>query len=147
MSRNVSRVRTTYNLSKKAREVFVVLRSCFPHARIYVEYPYSHMLSKYYKRNKVPLDNQDRHLLSHTRLHADFVLLDFGCVVEVDGEQHFTPVRFGGVSSDEAASRFEDQKHRDDLKGRICAEMGHKLVRIKFDDVIYRQRMFELVKE
>lgn len=141
------RTRTEYDLSQKAGEVLGVIRSCFPHARVYVEYPYTYMLQQYYKRKGVPQDQQDRYLLSHSRLHADFVIIDYNVVIEVDGEQHFKPVQFGGISHEEAASRLEDQKHRDGVKDRICAEMEHKLVRIRYDQDVNPEVMFELIQE
>jgi hypothetical protein len=38
--------------------------------------------------------------------------------VEYDGEQHFRPVRFGGISEDEALQLFRNTKQRDRLKNR-----------------------------
>jgi len=147
MSHNLSRVRTNYDLSAKAQEVLVVIHTCFPHARVYVEYPYVHMLKMYYRRRGIPTDQQNRYLLSQTRLHADFVISDYNTIIEVDGEQHFSPVQFGGISADEALSRLEDQKHRDGTKDLICAEMEYKLVRIRYDQEISPEVLFELIKE
>ena len=147
MSNGNSRTRIVYDLSTKAKEVFAVVESCFPHARVYVEYPYTHLLKMYYRRKGVPVDQQDRYLLSQTRLHADFVVLDYNVVIEVDGEQHFVPVQFGGISADEAQSRLEDQRYRDKIKNLICMEMEYKLVRIRYDQEINPEVLFELIRE
>ena len=146
MSKNTNRHRTKYDLSKQAEEVKGLLYECFPFARLFVEYPYAFLLQQHYKRSKVPTEEQDRYLLSQKRLHADFVLPDYKCIIEVDGEQHFQPVRFGGVSQETAESNLEDQKYRDDLKRRICMEMDYKLVRIRYDQEVNEDVIFELIK-
>jgi len=146
MSKNTNRHRTEYNLSNKALEVRGLLGKCFPFARLFVEYPYTHMFEKHYKRNGVPYDLQDKWLLLQNRLHADFVLPDYQCVIEVDGEQHFQPVQFGGVSQEKAESNLQDQVYRDDIKHRVCVEMNYRLVRIRYDQIVNEDVIFELIK-
>jgi len=146
MSRDTNRHRTQYDLSKQAELVRGLLGKCLPVARLFVEYPYAFLLQQHYKRSKIPNDEQNRHLLAQKRLHADFVLPDYRCIIEVDGEQHFKAVRFGGVSQEEAESNLQDQIYRDDLKHRICLEMNYKLVRIRYDQEVDEESIFELIK-
>jgi len=147
MSRDTRRNRKVYDFSKKAGEIKGMIESCLPHAKLFVEYPYTTLLARYYKKNEIAADNHDRYLLSQSRLHADFVLPDFNCVIEVDGEQHFGPVTFGGISEKEAQQNYEGQKHRDQLKHRICVEMEYKLVRIKHNQEVSEEKLFELLRE
>jgi hypothetical protein len=55
-------------------------------------------------------------------------------VIEYDGEQHFRPVKFGGISDDEAKQKFEDLKVCDKLKDDFCKDSGYKMIRIGYKD-------------
>jgi len=137
------RFRTEYNFSKRAEEVRDLLKEMFPFARMYVEYPYTRLLKRYYKRNNVKEKHREPYLLSLTRLKADFVLPDFDIIIEVDGEQHFKPVQFGGIGYEQALDNFEEQKHRDSLKLRMAKEMECKLVRIPYNAPISKESLYE----
>ena len=52
-------------------------------------------------------------------------------MVEYDGEQHFKPVRFGGISIERAAKRFKKQQRIDSLDFDFCEENNIILHRIK----------------
>lgn len=55
-------------------------------------------------------------------------------LIEYDGEQHFRPVRFGGISKSDASKNFKSAKRRDDLKNNYCKEKNIKLLRISYVD-------------
>ena len=80
-----------------------------------------------YEQQKTFTGCQNKNLLKF-----DFYLPDFNCVVEVDGEQHYKPVRFGGMSIDKANQEFESAKIRDSIKNRYCKQHGINLVRISY---------------
>jgi len=48
----------------------------------------------------------------------DIYIPELKLAVEYDGEQHFKPVRFGGICSDLAKRKFEKQKQMDILKNK-----------------------------
>lgn len=55
-------------------------------------------------------------------LYLDFYLEKYNIGIEVQGEQHFTPIKkFGGESF------LKEQQERDTIKKRLCDEHGIKL--------------------
>jgi hypothetical protein len=66
-------------------------------------------------------------------LPFDFYLPDYNTCIEYDGQQHYTPVTFGGCSKDVAEENFINTKKRDGIKDRFCSENNIKLLRIKYD--------------
>lgn len=59
----------------------------------------------------------------------DFYLPEFNTVIEYDGEQHFTPVRFGG-SSLVAEKMFKRTLQHDDIKNKFLISQKIELLRI-----------------
>lgn len=80
-----------------------------------------------YEQQKTFNGCQDKNLLKF-----DFYLPDFNCVVEVDGEQHYKPVRFGGMSTYRAIKEFESAKIRDSIKNEYCKQHKITIVRISY---------------
>lgn len=65
-------------------------------------------------------------------LRFDFFLPDKNIVIEVDGEQHFRPVSYGGISKEAAELNFVNAKRRDKIKDDYCADNGIKMARIPY---------------
>ena len=68
----------------------------------------------------------------------DFYLSDYNMCIEYDGEHHYKPTRFGGMSKEKAKDRFEFQQQKDKIKNRYCQENKIKLLRIpywEFDNI------------
>ena len=55
-------------------------------------------------------------------------------MVEYDGQQHFYPVCFGGISMDRAEYNLKKTKLKDKLDAMWCKEHGIILHRIKYDE-------------
>lgn len=53
------------------------------------------------------------------KLEIDIYIPDLKLAIEYDGEQHFKPVRFGGISEERAKEMFKDTKERDKLKNKL----------------------------
>ena len=53
-------------------------------------------------------------------------------MIEVDGEQHFRPVCFGGITKERAELNFKKSQERDRIKDEYCKENGIKLLRIPY---------------
>lgn len=66
------------------------------------------------------------------KMPFDFYLPDYNMVIEYDGQQHFYPTRFGGISQERAEHNFKEVKRRDELKNLFCEEVGIKLLRISY---------------
>ena len=68
------------------------------------------------------------------KLLFDFYLPDYNIAIEYDGEQHYKPVCFGGVSKDVALKNFELVQIRDSIKTEYCEDNNIQLLRIAYTD-------------
>lgn len=64
----------------------------------------------------------------------DWVVLGMNIVIEVHGLQHFTPIRFGGISEDQAKANFIKQKARDQDKKQAARNAGWAYIVVKYTD-------------
>lgn len=78
----------------------------------------------------------DSYLNYNKRRYCDFLLErdNVKIMVEYDGEQHFKPVRFRGMSLDKAKKKLEHQKCVDSLDVQFCKENNVILHRIRYDE-------------
>lgn len=65
-------------------------------------------------------------------LKFDFYLPEYNLCIEVDGEGHYKPVRFNGVSVDMAKKLFEQTQYRDNIKNQYCETHNITLLRISY---------------
>ena len=68
-------------------------------------------------------------------LRFDFYLSDYNCVIEVMGEQHYRPVKFGGTKDTKAEENFEKTKIRDSIKKQYCQDHSIKFIEIKYPEL------------
>jgi len=66
------------------------------------------------------------------RLPFDFYLPKYNTCIEIDGEQHYKPIRFGGMEENESIERFNKQTKRDIIKDDYCKDNNIKLLRIPY---------------
>jgi hypothetical protein len=52
--------------------------------------------------------------------------------IAFDGHAHFKPVRFGGISLEQAEAKLVKQQAHDKLKNDFCSDNGHSLLRIPY---------------
>jgi len=68
--------------------------------------------------------------------HLDFAIFDkdkvLYCLIEYDGEQHYRPVNFGGMSDEKALNNLEKTKKHDQIKNNYCKKNNIKLIRIPY---------------
>ena len=69
-------------------------------------------------------------------LRFDFYVSELKLLIEYDGQQHFFPVNFGGMSDTKAAWVHDLIKQRDTFKNNWASENNYNLLRIKYDDEI-----------
>lgn len=62
----------------------------------------------------------------------DFYLPEYNIAIEVDGEQHYKPVCFNGISQEKAEINYIEQQRIDAEKTRWCIENNIKLIRIPY---------------
>lgn len=107
------------NASALHKKVGEILRSgIFANYRCYQEYPVSKVNPDY----------------TNNRHHFDWVITDLMVVIEVMGEQHYSPANFGGISKEEALDNFESQKFRDSKKKRAALDVDWKYISIPYWD-------------
>jgi hypothetical protein len=67
-------------------------------------------------------------------LPFDFYLQDLNILIEYDGQQHFSPVRFNSISEEKEILKFEKVKICDAIKTKYCIDNNIKLIRIPYWD-------------
>lgn len=65
-------------------------------------------------------------------LRLDFYIPTLNLGVEYDGQQHFEPVCFGGISAKKAKQNLEKIQRRDKKKNKLCRDLGIELFRINY---------------
>lgn len=80
------------------------------------------------------LKTQHKMQLYGKTIVVDFLLKknDRVVVIERNGEQHYQPVRFGGISQEAAESNFHKQQKRDRFLERWCDRKGWDLIIVPF---------------
>lgn len=66
------------------------------------------------------------------RLPFDFYLPKYNICIEYDGEQHFQPVNFGGISDECAIINFKKTQIHDNIKNNYCKQHKITLIRISY---------------
>lgn len=72
---------------------------------------------------------------SSGREKFDWAVLDLRVVVEIMGQQHFSPVCFGGIDKEQALRNLRDTRARDENKRIAALEAGWGYVVLKFDEI------------
>jgi len=55
-------------------------------------------------------------------------------MIEMNGQHHYGPTRFGGIDKDKALENFERQLSHDGLKRAYCSKNNYPLLEVKYDD-------------
>lgn len=84
------------------------------------------------------------------KLRFDFAVFigDDIKLIEFDGEQHFRPIQFGGMSIEKSEELFKDNVKRDEIKNKYCADNNIDILRIpyyEYDNI--EIRIEEFLKE
>ena len=71
---------------------------------------------------------------NNKRYHPDLYLTIGGdiVIIEYNGEQHYRPVRFGGMSQENANTKFINQQKRDDELRQYCKLNNIRLLEIPY---------------
>jgi hypothetical protein len=104
--------------SKMQSSFWIVTKSAFPLYRIYTEYPFSKICGVKRKDLGIPRE-----------LFADIYILDIRLIIEVMGEQHYKPIKFGGGEED-AVKRFISQRRNDQTKRELIEKFDLKMLEV-----------------
>ena len=77
------------------------------------------------------------------KLNYDFYLPDFNLLVECQGEQHYKPKNFGGISYDLAKKNFEEQLIHDKIKKDYAIKNGIELLEINYKNFKIADKLLE----
>jgi hypothetical protein len=66
----------------------------------------------------------------------DRYLSNLNILIEIDGEQHFRPIQFEGITLEKAIEKFIIQQQNDQIKNEYCENKRIKLIRIRYDENI-----------
>ena len=102
--------------SKQHKKVYNAIKIAFPNYRIYNEYAYERITETKEFR----------------ALRADIFIKDLDLVIEVNGEQHYQPVAFGG-SPEEAKAAFKRQLVNDYNKRYLAEKYDFYLIELPYD--------------
>jgi len=64
----------------------------------------------------------------------DFYVPFVKCLIEFDGQQHYKPVRFNGISKKRAIAIFKKNRYYDALKDQYCVKKNISLLRINYKE-------------
>jgi len=67
--------------------------------------------------------------------------------IEFDGQQHYSPQRFGHTTQKQAEEQFLKQKINDKMKNDYCDNKGYALLRIKYDNPDVKQTVRDFINE
>lgn len=65
-------------------------------------------------------------------LPFDFYIQELNVCIEYQGEHHYRPVNFGGISDEEAYNNFLITQHHDEIKRNYCTSNNIKLICIPY---------------
>lgn len=65
-------------------------------------------------------------------LPFDFYVPQYNLCIEYDGEQHYTPVTFGGMDENLAIEQFKKTQYHDEIKTTYCKDNDIQLLRIPY---------------
>ena len=89
--------------------------------------------------------------IPHSRYHIDWFILDLSLAIEVHGEQHYKPVRFGGRSEQEARDAFELQQIADIEKKNYCRLNGWRYLAFRYNEKLDAEyvvkKIFDVLKD
>ena len=81
---------------------------------------------------------------TNRHLRFDFFLPQAPCFIEFQGEQHYTPVNFGGMSDQKAESVHQEIVKRDLIKKQMAEQLSIDLFEISFADSI-EEKLLEIL--
>jgi len=91
-------------------------------------------VDKFLKEHYIEHINQHRFpdCVYKNQLVFDFYIPSKNMAIEYDGQQHYFPVQFGGISLGEAIKEYHKNKIRDSVKNKYCKNNGINLIRIPY---------------
>lgn len=98
---------------------------------------YELKVEEWLKANNIDFDSQYKFKDCRYKkeLPFDFYIEKYNLIIEVDGEGHYKPICFNGVSQQVAKKKFEETKKRDAIKNKYCKTHNINILRISYIDI------------
>ena len=109
---------------------YVIQRGCPVCNATSMEFKISKILQQF-KIDYIPQYSFDN-CRDQRKLPFDFYLLNYNILIEYDGEQHYKPVNFGGISDEKAIENFKIIQYHDKIKTEYCVKNNIPLIRIPY---------------
>ena len=78
----------------------------------------------------------------------DWAILGAKIIIEVHGQQHYKPVRFGGIDEEQAKRNFSKLKERDEVKKKAAEEIGWAYLVVKYNEPnITEEELLERIRD
>lgn len=93
------------------------------------------LIANIFTKNNIKFESEKRFKDDSVKYKPfDFYIKDLNLIIEYDGEHHFQPVRFGGMSEEKAIENFIKTKENDEIKNQYCKDNGIDLLRIPYTE-------------
>ena len=96
------------------------------------EYLIKHRISFTQEATSKKIFENSLFLLGYERTMFDFFIPKKNLLIEFDGEGHFFPVSWGGISKKKAYEKFIESEKRDRIKDQLVIQSKYDLIRIPF---------------
>lgn len=74
----------------------------------------------------------DLYVDANTQIQLDFYISELNICIEYQGQQHYQPVNFGGISDEDAYNNFLTIQCHDEIKKNYCDSNGIKLIYVPY---------------
>lgn len=84
------------------------------------------------------------------KLPFDFYLYEHNILIEVDGEQHYMPIRFGGMEQSESEEKYQNQLIKDDIKNNFCKNNNIDLIRLSYLEIknnSFKDKLLNIIRQ
>lgn len=98
---------------------------------------YETIVENWLKNNKINYKSQYKFkdCFYKKPLLFDFYLEEHNIAIEVDGEQHYRPIKFNNNDTKKAEKQYKEVKIRDEIKNNYCSNNNINLIRISYKDI------------
>ncbi len=98
---------------------------------------YENLVEKQLELNYIKYEPQKRFYVDDFQKYSfDFYVESMNLVIEVDGQGHYYPVRFNGISEEIAIENFKKTRERDIEKNKFCKKHKINIIRISYLDIL-----------
>ncbi len=106
--------------------------------KCYKNYKGEIKIETYFKEHKIKYITQKRFKDCRGTMHPmsfDFYLPNHNTCIEYDGEQHFRPIQWYGISQKRANKNFKQIQLHDKIKNEYCSKNNIRLIRIPYTKI------------